>query len=283
MEKKRVAVREYVQIAAGTVLMAGAVNCAFASAGLVTGGFSGVAIIVRHFTELPVWLISALLNVPLFLFAAKRRGGPFLRKALTGGIFLPFFLALVPEIPLTGQDVFLAALFGGVLQGVGLGLVFAAGGTTGGTDLTATLLQDFFPGRSAAWILQLLDGAVVLLGAGTFGIQKALYAVVAVVVTSRVIDMMAEGLNFAKAAYIISEHAEELARVLMKRLNRGVTGIPVRGMYSGRQKNMLFCTVARKQLHVLKRMVAELDPSAFLIILDAREVLGEGFSGRNKV
>ena len=85
--------------------------------------------------------------------------------------------------------------------------------------------------------------------------------------------MMAEGLNFAKAAYIISEHAEELARVLMKRLNRGATGIPVRGMYSGRQKNMLFCTVARKQLHVLKRMVAELDPSAFLIILDAREVL----------
>ena len=130
----------------GTVLMAGAVNCAFASAGLVTGGFSGVAIIVRHFTELPVWLISALLNVPLFLFAAKRRGGPFLRKALTGGIFLPFFLALVPEIPLTGQDVFLAALFGGALQGVGLGLVFAAGGTTGGTDLTATLLRDFFPG-----------------------------------------------------------------------------------------------------------------------------------------
>ena len=127
-------------------------------------------------------------------------------------IFLPFFLALVPEIPLTGQDVFLAALFGGALQGVGLGLVFAAGGTTGGTDLTATLLRDFFPGRSAAWILQLLDGAVVLLGAGTFGIQKALYAVVAVVVTSRVIDMMAEGLNFAKAAYIISEHAEELAR-----------------------------------------------------------------------
>ena len=260
--------------------MAVAVNCAFVSSGLVTGGFSGAAIIVRHFTGIPVWLVPAVLNVPLFLFAARKRGGRFLGRALTGAVCLSVFLAAVPEIPLTGQDMFLASLFGGVLQGAGLGLVFAAGGTTGGTDLTAALLKSVFPELSPARILQILDGIIVLAGADVFGFQKALYAVAAVAVTTHVMDLMLEGLNFAKAAYIISERAADMAGALMEHLNRGVTGIPARGMYSGRQRDMLFCTVGKRQIHILKKIVADTDPAAFLIILDAREVLGEGFSGK---
>ena len=274
---------EYIRIAAGTLLMAFAINCAFVPADLVTGGFSGLAIVIRDLAGLPIWLMSALLNVPLFFAAIWKKGFRFVSKALFGAAALSVFLAAVPELSVTGGDVFLSALFGGVFQGAGLGLVFSAGGTTGGTDMMAVLLKGALPAFSAAQILQVLDGLVVLTGAGVFGLQKALYAVVAIVITARVTDMLLEGLNFAKAAYIISDHAEEIAESLLHKLARGVTGIPARGMYSGVRRDMLFCTVGKKQIHALKEFVSEIDPEAFMIILDAREVLGEGFSGNQQV
>ena len=260
--------------------MAIGINGAFVPSELVTGGFSGLAIIIRSLLGIPVWLTAALLNVPLFLAAISRKGFRFVGKGLYGAAALSAFLAVVPEVSLTGKDILLAAVFGGVLQGLGLGLVFYAGGTTGGTDMAAVLLKPAVPSWSAAQLLQLLDGLIVLAGAGSFGLRKALYAVVAIIVTGKMIDMIQEGLNFAKAAYIISDRAEEIAEVLLHRLKRGVTGIPVEGMYSGKKKNMLFCTVGKKQVPVLKEIVSEADPGAFMIVLDAREVLGEGFSGR---
>ena len=159
----------------------------------------------------------------------------------------------------------------------GLGIVFVAQATTGGTDLIAAIIQHFWKHYSIADIMQVLDALIVIAGASIFGIQMALYAIIAIYLVSKVSDGLIEGLKFSKAAFITTERPEELSAVLMKELDRGVTGISARGMYSGDKKNMLFCVVARKEIVRLKEVTLELDPGAFVIVTDAREVLGEGF------
>jgi uncharacterized membrane-anchored protein YitT (DUF2179 family) len=169
------------------------------------------------------------------------------------------------------------ALYGGLLQGVGIGLVFLGGGTTGGTDLLAAIIQNFMRHYSIAQIMQFVDGAVVLVGMYVFGVERALYAIIAVYLVTKVSDGIIEGLKFSKSVYIITEKPDEVSRMVMEDLDRGITGISAKGMYSGQDKLMLFCVVGKKELVHLKEMIDEIDPNAFVIVGDAREVHGEGF------
>lgn len=171
----------------------------------------------------------------------------------------------------------LSALYGGVITGVGIGLVFVAQATTGGTDLIAAIIQHFWKHYSIADIMQVLDALIVLAGVYMFGISMALYAIIAIYLVSKVSDGIIEGLKFSKAAFVITGRPDVLAEVLMKEMGRGVTGIPAKGMYSGRDRNMLLCVVSRKQIVQLKELVMQTDPQAFVIVTDVREVLGEGF------
>ena len=175
------------------------------------------------------------------------------------------------------DDIFLTALFGGVISGVGTGLVFMARSTTGGTDLLAAVLQHYLRHFSVAQIMQVLDAAVVLAGAWIFGLQYALYAVIAVFVVAKVTDGILEGMKFSKLAYIISEKPEEIAAAVMKEMERGVTGLNGKGMYSGSPKNVLICVVSKKEIVQVKDIVSKIDNHSFVIVTDAREVLGEGF------
>ena len=174
-------------------------------------------------------------------------------------------------------DYILAAIFGGVLTGIGLGMILWANATTGGTDMVAALIQIKLKHYSIAQILQVLDGIIVLIGLYVFGLQPALYAIVAIFIVSKVTDTMLEGMKFSKAAYIITEHYEEVARMIMTELDRGVTGLEARGMYSGDEKCMLYCVVSKKEIVSLKELVTRIDRNAFVIVGDVREVLGEGF------
>lgn len=278
---------DYLMIIVGAGLMSLAINSVFDAAGMVTGGFSGIAIIIKAWTKnlieggIPLWVTNCVLNLPLFVIAWKVRGFSFIKRAILGEISLSVWLAIQPVWNLAGNDLLLSALYGGVIQGVGIGLVFLGGGTTGGTDMMAAIIQKFLKHYSIAQIMQVIDAMVVLVGMYVFGVHKALYAIIAVYLVTKVSDGLIEGLKFSKAAYIITGKPKEISDMIINDLDRGVTGINARGMYSGQDKLMLFCVVNKKEIIMLKEKVDEIDPDAFVIVTDAREVHGEGFIEKN--
>lgn len=280
---KKSRVRDYIFIVFGTFLMAVAINLIFDPMEMVTGGVTGLGIVIEHLTKgiidggLPVWITNILFNVPLFIISWKVYGFRYISKTLLATGSLTLFLYLIPVTPMFEADYILSALFGGILSGAGIGFVFLAMATTGGTDMFAMLVHHKWPYYSVPQMLLLIDGAIVVAGAIVFGINRALYAVIVVFVVSKVSDGMLEGLKFAKSAYIISDKHEEIAQRILKELDRGVTGLDAEGMYSHKDKKVLFCVVGRKEMVRVLNIVYEIDPSAFVTISDVREVWGEGY------
>lgn len=282
---KRSIFLEYLVIIIGTGLMATAITSCFDAAGLVTGGFSGVAILVKEWTRgivsngIPLWITNLSLNIPLFILATKVKGFSFVKKALIGDMSLTAWLAVLPAWELS-DDILLSSVYGGIILGIGIGLVFLGGGTTGGTDMLAAIIQKSLRHYTIAQIMQFIDGAIVLVGMYVFGIRKGLYAIIAVYLVTKVSDGLIEGLKFSKAVHIITDKPEEVAQMIIHDMDRGVTGINAQGMYSGQEKLMLYCVVGKKELVQLKENIDEIDPKAFVIVGDAREVHGEGFIER---
>lgn len=274
---------DFVLIIIGTFLMAISINVVYEPMSLVTGGITGLSIVIKYLSKpfidggIPIWLSNVILNVPLFLIAIKLNGISFIKKTLFATVSLTVALYIIPVLDITYTDYLLAAIFGAVIGGVGLGLVFATTATTGGTDLLGMIIHLKFKHITAAQLLAIIDGIIVIAGGLTFGIQRALYAVIAVYITSKVIDSILEGLKFAKLAYIISDQYESIAKEIMDTVDRGVTSIHATGMYSNEEKKMLFCVVSKKEIVNIIDIVAKKDPSAFVIVSDVREVLGEGF------
>lgn len=275
--KKRPVYMDYLMILAGAFLMGFAIKNIYEPVNLVTGGVTGIAIIMKDLAGIPLWMTNTVLNIPLFLVSLKLKGWNFIKRTLFATIMLSLSLYLLPEFYFLTDDILLAALFGGIISGIGAGLVFLPRATTGGTDMLAALLQIKWRHYSIAQLMQVLDAFIVLAGATIFGIQYALYALIAIFAVAKISDGMLEGVKFAKLAYIISEKNEEIARTVMERLDRGVTGLEATGMYSGQKKKMLYCVVSKKEIIQVKEIVEEIDPEAFVIVTDAREVLGEGF------
>ena len=274
---------DYLFIFMGTGIMALAIQCIFEPIGLVTGGFSGIAIIIRKMTAgiveggVPLWLTNLALNVPVFIAALIIKGRKFLGRTVIGTVLLSFWLYVIPQVDLTQGDYMLSAVFGGVITGIGIGFVLLAKATTGGTDMVSALIQKYVRHYSVVQILQVIDGMVVLAGLYVFGLKPALYAIVAIFITSKVSDALMEGMKYSKAAFIITDCYKEIADAIMTQLDRGLTGLDATGMYSGDKKTVLFCVVAKKEIVELKDIVAKIDPKAFVIVTDAREVFGEGF------
>lgn len=277
MNKNRIIGDNWFTMLLGTAIMAAAIKMVFDPVNLVTGGVSGVGIIVKELTGIPLWITNTMLNVPLFLIAFFVKGWRFIRRTVAATVGLSFFLYILPDMNLGMEDIFLSALFGGVLSGVGTGLVFMARSTTGGTDLLAAVIQHYMRHFSVAQIMQVLDAMVVLAGAWIFGLNYALYAIIAVFVVGKVTDGILEGMKFSKLAYIISEKPDEIAGAVMQELERGVTGLRGMGMYSGNEKKVLICVVSKKEIVEVKDIVSKIDSKSFVIVTDAREVLGEGF------
>lgn len=267
----------------GTGCMAIGIQGFYDPGGFVTGGFTGLAIIVRQMTlgvtegGIPLWLTNLVLNIPVFLVGFKVMGRGFVGKTAAATFLLSGWLYVIPAMDMAQQDLLLACVFGGVISGVGIGLVLLAKATTGGTDMVAVLIRQKLRHYSVIQILQVVDGLIVLGGIYVFGVKSGLYAIIAIFITSKVSDALMEGMKYSKAALIITERYEETAQVLMHRLNRGVTGLYAKGMYSGGEKCMLYCVVSKKEIVDLKEIVVGIDPHAFVIVSDAREVLGEGF------
>lgn len=275
--EKKIAIRDYILIILGTFIMGFAIKNIYDSAGLVTGGVSGIAIILKKQLGIALWITNTALNIPLFLVSVRLKGWQFIKRTLAATVSLSVSLYIIPEVTFLGDELLLAALFGGIVSGAGVGLVFVAQATTGGTDMLAALIQRALPHYSLAQIMQVLDALVVLIGASVFGITYALYALIAIYAVTKVSDGLIEGMKFSKVAFIISSRTEEIARAIMDQMDRGVTALHARGMYSGMSRDMLFCVVSKKEIVQLKELVVGHDSQAFVIVSDAREVLGEGF------
>lgn len=255
------------------------IQCIYDQMGLVTGGFTGLAIIAKWITngQIPLWLTNILLNVPLFIFSAIVKGKKFVARTAFATIMLSVWLYVIPDWNLAANDYMLAAIYGGVICGIGMGLVLLAKATTGGTDMLAAIIQHKMRHYTIMQIIFFVDGIIVIGGIYAFGIKAALYAIVSVYIVSKVSDTLMEGLKYSKAVFIISEQYKEISDAIMDEMDRGVTGLDALGMYSGEDKCMLYCVVSKKEIVVLKELILKFDRDAFVIVTDAREVVGEGF------
>ncbi len=274
---------DYLVMLAGTAMMAVAIDSLYDPMNLVTGGVTGLAILVKAVTNgmieggIPLWLTNAVLNIPLFFAAMKIKGMKFIGRTAFSTLALSAWLYVLPSMNFSDGDILLASVFGGTLTGIGLGLVFLARGTTGGVELLATLIHEKVRYYSIVRIMSLIDGLIIITGVFVFGVRPALYAMIAIFIVTRLSDYVVEGWKFAKTVYVITEKKQEVANAIMNSLGRGVTGLKALGMYSGKERTMLFCVVSKKQLVDLKELVMEIDTRAFVIVGDAMEVLGEGF------
>ena len=261
---------------AGVITMALAYPMFFLENNIAPGGLSGIAMMLNHLWGFPVGLSTFIMNLPLFALGYRQRGHAFILRSFAAMTAVSFLIDWLP-VPTLTFDPLLAALGGGVLLGLGLGLVLRADATTGGTDMAAALLHRRFPILSIGGILLAID-CIVILGAGiVFEPQAALYALVALYVSTRVMDTVVVGFDTARAFYIISDQHIEIARRILDELSRGATILNGRGAYSGLERNVLLCVVKRLQVTQLKRIIASVDPTAFMIVTHAHEVIGDGF------
>lgn len=246
---------------------------------IAPGGVSGISIMLHYLTGLPVGALSLLINIPLLLLAWKFLGWKFTGQTLMSVATLSFMLDCVAVLlPQYEGDPLLAALFGGALIGTGLAVVFMRGFTTGGTDIISRLLQLKYPYLQLGKILMVIDLIVILTSAYVFGrIETALYGMVAVFTSSRMVDSLLYGMDTGKLVYIMSCRAVELSERIIEGLGRGCTILKSTGAYTKQDSNVLMVAVRRPQYYILKKMVREMDPKAFIIVTDATEVLGEGF------
>lgn len=263
----------------GVIITAFGVSFFLIPAKIAAGGVSGLATVIYHLTNFPVGITMLLFNIPLFIVSWRVIGPMFGAKTLFGTITLSIFVDLFNgmAVPVT-QDLLLSAIYGGVLSGIGLGIAFRSGGSTGGTDMAAQLVARFFP-TSVGQALLVVDGAVIVLAGLAFGLELAMYALLAVFITTKTIDLVQEGQNYAKACLIISDYPEAIGQSIMENLDRGVTSLSGQGMYTQSDKQVLLVIVSRVEIAKVKEIVADVDPRAFVIIYDVHEVLGEGFRG----
>ena len=270
-------VRDLAELAVGVVLMALAYPLFFLDSRIAPGGLTGVARVINRLWRVPGGLMAFLLNLPLFLISFFHRGSGFVLRSFAAMVCVSAIIDLAPVPAITG-DPLLAAIAGGVLLGVGLGLVIRSGATTGGTDMAASLLHGRFPALSVGGILLGIDFLVILLAGIVFDMEAALYSLAALYLSARLVDQVVEGLNPAKAFSIISNEHRPIASAILQQMARGVTLLQSRGAYSGAEGDVLLCVVTRLQTMQLKRIVASVDPRAFVIVTDVHEVMGEGFS-----
>ena len=283
LRKKHSGLFSYLLIILGTAMLAISIQDFYDPVGLVTGGFTGLSIIIKAVTGrwinggVPLWLTNIVLNIPVFILSYILKGRKFVGKTIFGALMLSAWLYVIPSYDMAQDDLLLASIFGAVFSGGGIGTVLRGHATTGGTDMVAALIQLKIRHYSVAQIMQFLDGSIVIAGLFIFGLRPAMYAIVAVFVATKVSDSIVEGFNFSKALYIISDKHEEIARALIEDIDRGVTGLNAKGMYTGEKKCVLYCVVAKREIVDVKELVAEIDPKAFVIVSDVKEVLGEGF------
>lgn len=267
----------------GCIVYAVGVYCFTAPNQIAPGGVTGLATLANYVWQLPIGLVTLLINLPLLLMAFKFIGRGFtFRTFVTVAMLSAVMDLLMPLLPTYVGNPILAALFGGVCSGAGLGLVFMRGSTSGGTDIACRLLQLKFPHMPVGRLIMLLDAVVLILSAIVYNnIETLLYGMISIFTAAQVIDKVLYGMDSGRMLLVMSDHHREIADQIIARVGRGVTFLQGEGAYSGQQRQVLLCAVRAPQYYRIKSIINEVDPNAFLIAAEASEILGYGFNPLN--
>lgn len=272
-------VRNYLGVILGVVVEAIALNMFLVPNKIAAGGVSGLATVLYYLFNWPVGVIMMLFNIPLFIIGIKILGAKYGVSTLFGAVALSVAIdATAPLMPVLTHDVLLSALYGGVISGIGMGLIFRFHGNTAGTALAAAIINKLF-GISVGQSLLIADFFVIAFSGIVFkSAELALYGLISLYVTTKIVDLVQEGPSAAKAFWVMTGKTDEIARTILEDLDRGVTIFQGKGGYTGKERDMLFCVVETGEFTRLKEVIHEHDPKAFVIVTDAHEVLGEGFT-----
>lgn len=275
MALSRRQILDYGQIMVGTAITATGINGFYVPNHIADGGVSGVGIILQYLLHVPIWLTLAVVNLPLLWLSHRLWGGRVGLRTVVGTLMLSVWVGVLRVSPLS-HNVLLAAIYGGILSGVGLGLVFRARGTTGGTDVVARFASHILP-VSMGQAMMVIDFFVIAGFGVTFNATKAMYSLIALFISARAIDLVQEGTAFARAFTIVSAKPDEVGQRILNEIGRGVTRIGGHGVYTGESRPLLYVVVLRSELTRVKSLIYEVDPTAFVSVANVHEVVGEGF------
>ncbi len=276
---------DYIVITAGAILYALSVSVFTSPNNIAPGGLTGVGILINYMFSVPIGTFILIMNVPLFILGFKSLGRRFAAKSLIGTVLVSLAIDFVaPFVTPYKGDMMLASIYGGILNGGGLALIFARGGSTGGTDIVATVVHKHFPQFSIGLIILVSDAFVVSLSALVYkSLESALYAAISIFVSSKLIDLIIYGTsrNNGKLMLVVTDKESEITSQLLTRISRGVTVVNAVGGYSGNRKKLIICALRPNQVFRANSIIKSADNDAFIIITTANEVNGTGFANKN--
>ena len=275
---KFVKIAEYLGITLGAMIMASGTALFLLPNALSTGGFSGIATVIYYLFKFPLGGTMLVLNFPLFLIAFFKISKDLFFKSIYGTIALASFIDLFNHgTPIT-NDRFLACIYGGILVGIGSAIILKFNASTGGSDLLSYIIRTYKSEYRSSNLILVIDGIIITVNVLFFKtIEVGLYSAIAIYLMSKMIDIIFEGTNFTKLMFIISPEYKEISKQIGKNINRGSTGLYSRGMYTDEEKMTLLCAGSRTEAYKIQTVAKGIDENAFIIIVNAREVLGKGF------
>ena len=277
-EKAKTMIIDAIGTIAGAAIMAFGVASFLLPNQLSSGGVSGIATITYYLLNIPMGVMIMLINIPLFIFAGYRIGKEFFIKSLVGTVSLSVFIDILDKYPPVTTDRFLAAIYGGVIIGIGTAIILKVGSSTGGTELIAHLIKTYNPYISMSRYLTIIDIVIVLLNVIFLGhIEIGLYSAIAIYLYGKLVDIIFEGIYFTKLLFIISDKNKEISDAIVIEVKRGVTGLYGKGMYKDKDKLILICAASRRDVYRIKDLARRIDKRSFIVVANAREVVGKGF------
>ena len=262
----------------GSAIMALGISLFLLPNQLSSGGFSGIATITYYLLKIPVGAMILALNVPLFIFAGFKMGKEFFIKSIVGTSSLSFFIDIFDKYPPITTDRFLACIYGGIIIGIGTAIILKVNSSTGGTELIINIIKNYNPHIRVSQYLTILDMVIIGLNVIFFReIEIGLYSIIAIYLYGKLVDIIFEGVNYTKLLFIISDKNKEIAEVIGNEAQRGVTGLYGKGMYSQKEKLVLICAANRGDISKIKTIAKKIDERCFIVVANAREVLGKGF------
>lgn len=269
--------KHLVGIVIGATAVSISINTLIIPNQIADGGITGIAIILHYLFDWPVSWAVLLLNLPLFILGLRKVGRKFLILSIIGVGVLSITLSLTRYLPVLTHDTLLGAIYGGVLTGIGMGIIFRSRGSLGGTDILAVLFSRT-TSFSVGQILLGIDAVIFLVVALLFRAEMAMYAMIYMFIATRVVDLVQEGLSYSKSVMVITTQPQRIAEQVMAKLERGVTLFKATGAFSGEAKQVVYCVINRTEMSQIKEIIQEQDPQAFVAISEVSEVVGEGFS-----
>lgn len=262
----------------GTIVLAASISFFLLPNELSSGGFSGIATIFYYILKFPIGLTIIGLNAPLFIFSGFKIGKEFFIKSLVGTLGLSLFTEIFEKYGALTNDKILACVYGGLLTGLGTAIILKSNSSTGGSDLLSMIIKQYRPHLQVGKMIVLIDIIIVVLNVIFLkNIEIGLYSAITIYIMGVMVDVVFEGILFTKMVVIISDKSSEISKAISQKVNRGVTGLYGRGMYSGKDKLVMICAVDRREIATVKSLIMNIDKDAFIIITNAREVFGYGF------